>query len=110
MKYFSDNYSLFQDPIVFPSRKNVTLYKRVTWHIKMSDIIDKSDPAPGPPSPAGITPRTSVKDLQGDPTNPSNQPIHLHSYSFILDEKFVFYILLGHLLWTIRLNFFSYRH
>ena len=41
----------------------------------MSDIIDKPDPAPGPPSPTGITPRTSVKDLQGDPTNPSNQAL-----------------------------------
>ena len=78
----------------------------------MSDIIDNTDPPPLTPSTAaGLSARTSVKDLQGDPTNPSR---HFHGALFehplTVKENFEFYILLGYLLWTIRLNFFSYRY
>ena len=78
----------------------------------MSDIIDKADPPPlSPSAAAGLSARTSVKDLQGDPTNPSS---HFHGalfeHLFTGKENLEFYILLGHLLWTIRLNFFSYRY
>ena len=46
----------------------------------MSDIIDNTDPPPLTPSTAaGLSARTSVKDLQGDPTNPSS---HFHGALF----------------------------
>ena len=77
----------------------------------MSDIIDKTDPPALTPTTAGLSARTSVKNLQGDPTNPSS-PFHeaLFEHPFTVKENFEFYILLGYLLWTIRLNFFSYRY